>query len=51
LCGHGGGRSYTFQWFEDHKVEAYGYGREPFELVPEEAWVEITPDYMEALEK
>ena len=40
-CGHGGGRSSTFQWFEDHKIEVYGYGREPFELTPEEKWTEV----------
>lgn len=35
-CGHGGGRSQTFLWFQDHKIEAFGFVREPFELTPED---------------
>ncbi|KAL7527708.1 hypothetical protein ACHAWF_002275, partial [Thalassiosira exigua] len=41
LCYHGGRRQYTFQWFEDRGIVAFAGSGNPYELVPEEEWVEI----------
>lgn len=44
LCGHGGGRTSTFKWFQDHEVLAFPYGHEPFEIVSEDKYVDIASE-------
>ncbi|EJK71124.1 hypothetical protein THAOC_07465 [Thalassiosira oceanica] len=42
ICGHGGGRSQTFAWFDvEHDVDAFPYGDQGFELPSNKEWMEI----------